>query len=86
MNEEEQKITRQIGTPDDDPGLGPDIEQTIFAATICANEFYSAGEVATAIIFLREIDRLCDEYKIEMPAEAISLNIELDERCGTAIL
>jgi hypothetical protein len=60
--------------------------QTIFAATICANEFYSLGEVATAIILLREIDRLCTEYKVEMPAEAISLNIELDERCGTAIL
>lgn len=61
-------------------------DEIIFKMIECANEIYSVGEIPTAIILLREADRLCDQYKIDMPPEGINLNIELDERCGTAVL
>jgi hypothetical protein len=56
------------------------IEETIFNLTDSANELYSYGEYAETIKLFQIIDSLCDSNNIDMPDEAIRLNIELDSR------
>jgi len=63
-----------------------EIEETIFKMTESANELYSYGEYAEAILVLQSIDRLCDSNPVDMPDEAVSLNIELDEKFNTDVL
>ena len=41
---------------------------------------------AVAVILLQAIDRICDVHQIEMPEEAISANIGLDDHFGCDVL
>lgn len=59
------------------------IEETIFGMTEAANELYSYGEYAEAILLLQSIDRLCDSNSVDMPDEGTELNVELDEKFNT---
>lgn len=60
-------------------------EETIFKMVECANELYSYDEFKEAVLLLQSVDRLCDKHKIEMPSEAVSLNIQFDEHFDTDI-
>ena len=62
------------------------IEETIFKMTESANELYSYGENKEAIRLLQSIDRLCDANSVDMPDEAVSLNVHLDEKFDTDVL
>lgn len=61
-------------------------EETTFKMTECANELYSYGDYNEVILLLQSIDRLCDHYTLDMPDEAVSLNVELDEKFQTDVL
>lgn len=61
-------------------------EETIFKMTECANELQSHGDYDEAVLLLQMIDRLCDHYTLDMPDEAVSLNVDLDEKFQTDVL
>ena len=54
--------------------------------TEVANELHSYGEYGEAISLLLSIDRLCDSNSIDMPDEAVGLNVELDEKFNVNLL
>ncbi len=58
------------------------IEETIFKMVESANELWSTGEYAEAIVLLLSIDRLCDSNQIDMPDEGVVLNMMIDEKFG----
>ncbi len=62
------------------------IEEITFRMTESANELNNVGEYTEAIAILQSIDRLCDKNALDMPDEAIELNIFLDEKMGTDVL
>jgi len=59
------------------------IEEITFKLTEAANELYSQGEYGEAITVLLSIDRLCDSSGLDMPDEAVALNIEINEKFDT---
>jgi len=61
-------------------------EETIFKMTECANELHSHGDYDETVLLLQSIDRLCDHYTLDMPDEAVSLNVDLDEKFQTDVL
>lgn len=61
-------------------------EETVFKMTECANELHSYGDYDEAVLLLQSIDRLCDHYTLDMPDEAVSLNVDLDEKFQTDVL
>lgn len=63
-----------------------EIEKTTFKMTEAACELYSYGQYKEAIKLLQSIDRLCDQNNLDMPDEAVSLNIDLDEKFNTDVL
>ena len=61
------------------------IEETIFKMMESANELYALHHYTDSAILFRLIDRLCDKNGVEMPDEAVSLNVALDETLGTDV-
>lgn len=61
-------------------------EETIFKMTECANELHSYGDYDEAVWLLQMIDRLCDHYTLDMPDEAVLLNVDLDEKLQMDVL
>lgn len=61
-------------------------EETIFKMTESANELFSYGNYDEAVLLLQMIDRLCNHYTLDMPDEAVSLNVDLDEKFGCDVL
>ncbi len=73
------------------------MEETIRKLTDGMNELIFEGRTSPiegrcrkillhCVVLLRSIDKLCDIFEVEMPEEAVSANITLDEYFGYDIL
>ena len=62
------------------------IKETTFKLTELAIGLNNVGEYTESIVILQSIDRLCDSNSLDMPEEAIMLNISLDHRMGLDVL
>jgi hypothetical protein len=55
------------------------IEEITFKMTEAATELWDDGEYAEAIMMLFSIFRICDSNNLDIPDEAVDLNVTIDE-------